>query len=453
MAEKPAPPKPVFKEAATLLLLKEDGTVFWARRPAHSSFLATFHVFPGGAVDETDASPAHAAVRETLEETGIEVAAEDLHAAGRFMTPPFSPVRFDTSFFVARVGPDAQARLAAAELEAGEWIAPGEALERWRRDEAILAAPTRIALEVLARSGARTPDVAARELERAAPGRGEWSRRIELRPGVFVFPVRTPTLPPATHTNTLVLGDGPEVVVIDPASPYPEEQEALHGLVADLVREGRRVKAILLTHRHVDHVSGADDLARRTGAPILAHPLVKDALRGTVGVTGTLEDGQVIELAAPSPRRTRRVRPVLTEGHARGHLAFFEETSRTLVAGDMVAGYGWILIDPPEGDMQVYLDSLARLRALGASLLLPAHGPPIGDPNGKLDEYVRHRLAREAKVLAAFERGARALPDVVLGAYEDTPPALHGLAARAALAHLLKLQAEGRIPAASFAPG
>ena len=439
---------PLVKEAATLLLLRQDGAVLWARRPARSSFLASFHVFPGGAREESDPSPAHAAVRETREETGIECPLEALVPAGRFLTPPFTPHGFDTHFFVARAPEGARVAI-EDELHDAEWIEPAEALARWRRDEAILAAPTRIALEVLARE---ENDVArvARALAARAPAADDWSRRVELRPGIFVFPVRTPTLPPATHTNSIVVGDGRELVVIDPASPYPEERDALHALLRELEAEGRRVTAILLTHRHVDHVSGADDLARRTGAPIVAHPLVKDALRGTVEVTRTIEDGSVIELPAEAPRRTRRLRAVLTEGHARGHLAFLEETSRTLVAGDMVAGFGWIIIDPPEGDMKVYLDSLARLRALDASLLLPAHGPPIGAPSTKLDEYVAHRLAREAKVLAAFERGARDLASVVKLAYEDTPPQLHALASRSALAHLLKLEGEGKIPARSF---
>src|SRR5581483_4728468 len=143
------------KAAATLLLLREDGAVYWARRPAKASFLASFHVFPGGAVDPGDASPAAAAVRETLEEIGVSYPVAELLPAGRYLTPPFSPVRFDTFFFVARAPAGCAPRLATGELEAGEWVQPDAALARWRADEAILAAPTRIALEVLARTRGR----------------------------------------------------------------------------------------------------------------------------------------------------------------------------------------------------------------------------------------------------------------------------------------------------------
>jgi glyoxylase-like metal-dependent hydrolase (beta-lactamase superfamily II) len=261
--------------------------------------------------------------------------------------------------------------------------------------------------------------------------------------------VRTPTLPPATHTNCVVVGDGTRIVAIDPASPYDEERAALDRFLDSLAAEGRRLDAILLTHRHHDHVSGAMHLSARTGAPILAHALVKEALEGQVEVTRTLRDDEVIELPGDRPgSRTRRLRCVLTEGHARGHLVYLEETSRTAIAGDMVAGVGFIVIDPPEGDMAVYLASLRRLRALDSTLLIPSHGPPIGDPARKCDEYVEHRLARERKVmLAVLEHGARTLQDVVARAYDDTPPPMHGLAARSALAHLKKLVAEAMVPA------
>src|SRR5207249_1550212 len=116
--------------------------------------------------------------------------------------------------------------------------------------------------------------------------------------------------------------------------------------------------------------------------------------------------------------KPRRLRALLTPGHAVGHLAFLEETSGSVVAGDLVAGFGWIIIDPPEGDMAVYLRSLARLRSLGARLVYPAHGPPISSCEAKVDEYVGHRLAREAKILAAARAGAVRLDAVVRAAYD-----------------------------------
>jgi glyoxylase-like metal-dependent hydrolase (beta-lactamase superfamily II) len=111
----------------------------------------------------------------------------------------------------------------------------------------------------------------------------------------------------------------------------------------------------------------------------------------------------------------------------------------------MVAGTGTIIVDPPEGKMALYLESLRRLRALDAGVLYPAHGPPIGDPARLIDEYVAHRLDRERKVLAAVEQGAAPVDVLVPRAYPEIQPVLYPFAARSLLAHLQKLEAEGRV--------
>ena len=99
-------------------------------------------------------------------------------------------------------------------------------------------------------------------------------------PGIWRFAVRTPTLPPATHTNVYIVGEG-QVVVVDPASPYPEERAAL---AEALSQRREKLAAIFLTHQHVDHVSGAEVLSRATGAPIWAHAETASRLRGRITV-------------------------------------------------------------------------------------------------------------------------------------------------------------------------
>jgi glyoxylase-like metal-dependent hydrolase (beta-lactamase superfamily II) len=159
-----------------------------------------------------------------------------------------------------------------------------------------------------------------------------------------------------------------------------------------------------------------------------------------VHVDRVLRDGEVFELGA------RRFRTLVLPGHTRGHTCLFDETSRAVVAGDLVAGIGTVIIDPPEGDMADYLDSLKRLIDLGPGTLYPAHGPVIPGGVAKLQQYLSHRLDREAKVLGALsKRGAPAqAADLVPAAYPDVPPGLYGLAERSLLAHLLKLEKEGR---------
>jgi glyoxylase-like metal-dependent hydrolase (beta-lactamase superfamily II) len=245
--------------------------------------------------------------------------------------------------------------------------------------------------------------------------------------------VRTPTLPPATHTNVYLAGEG-QVAVIDPASPYPEEQTAL-----DEALSGVEVTLILLTHHHVDHVSGAAHLAERLRVPVAAHRETAARVRGRVEVTRLLEDGEEL------PYGPGGLRALFTPGHAPGHLCFVDQASRAVVAGDMVASEGTIIVEPDDGgDMAVYLASLARVKAQRAAALLPAHGPPILDADGKVDFYVKHRLEREGRVLAALSAEPRTVEELVPPAYPDVPPQVWPLAARSLLAHLYKLRDEGR---------
>src|SRR5262249_57179358 len=112
-----------------------------------------------------------------------------------------------------------------------------------------------------------------------------------MRLGVVCGPLRTPTLPPATHTNCYVIG-GDEVVVIDPASPYEEEQAVL-----DQVLERRNIREIWLTHLHRDHVSGANHLKKKSGVKIAAHPITARDLVGFVNVDRTFGDDEHLQLS------------------------------------------------------------------------------------------------------------------------------------------------------------
>jgi glyoxylase-like metal-dependent hydrolase (beta-lactamase superfamily II) len=134
-----------------------------------------------------------------------------------------------------------------------------------------------------------------------------------------------------------------------------------------------------------------------------------------------------------------------TPGHAHGHLCFEEPRSRTMIAGDMVAGWGTIAVVPPEGDMAQYLASLERLKAASPGLLLPAHGPPIGGAVAKLDEYLSHRRAREAQVLEALDRHPASPAELVEQIYVGLPQGLAWAAQCSIQAHLDKLEAEGRV--------
>ncbi|MGH1345514.1 MAG: MBL fold metallo-hydrolase [Nannocystales bacterium] len=259
-----------------------------------------------------------------------------------------------------------------------------------------------------------------------------------LDPGYWVAPLRTPTLPPASATNTAVVGVR-KLAVIEPATPHPDEQDRLVAMLDERIADGAQVEAILVTHHHSDHIGFAQALADRVGAPILAHP--ETAARVSMTVDRHISDETLIELDAG-----HAVRPVFTPGHAPGHLVYLDTATGIAHAGDMVAGEGSILIDPDDGgDMLAYLASLETLAALGASRLVPAHGNTFEEPETVCRHFVEHRLGRERKVLAAMGTESKTLPEILASAYADTPKMLWPLAEKSLRAHLSKLVTDGQV--------
>lgn len=383
-----------------------------------------------------------ASFADTLAGLGATPDASRLVWAGRWVTPPFAPVRFDNRFFLLEwpYEESVQPSFHAGECAEGEWIAPREAWERVWQGDGLTAPPILHILEVLAQEG---PEAGLGRLRDPSETNLGPLRRIEMRPGVVFFPLATHTLPPAMTTNTYLLGTG-EAVLVDPGSPLDEENERLErALAVARDRLGRRVTAIWLTHHHPDHVGGVARLRKSLGVPVLAHPETAERLAGRgLAVDGELTDGQRIVLAGDPPFP---VSVVHTPGHARGHLCFLDETWRSAIMGDLVAGLGTIVIDPPEGDMDAYLGSLARLAALRPQTLFPAHGPAVRNAVAKLREYIDHRLWREEKILDAWSRGLHTPEEMLPTVYEDVPPQAHPLAQRQILAHLERLRRIGRI--------
>jgi glyoxylase-like metal-dependent hydrolase (beta-lactamase superfamily II)/8-oxo-dGTP pyrophosphatase MutT (NUDIX family) len=485
------------RDAAAVILLDRladrladrpaDPLVYWVRRHERMAFQGGFHAFPGGQRDKGDADVPlagargddgdvmrAAAARELFEETGVLLArgaeklgadelrrmrgqlceegepfgellrsrglavdASSLSPGGRWVTPPFSPRRFDTWFFTAWLPPGQRVELWEGELDSGEWLRPAEAVAAWGTGRLLVAPPILHAMRTLAGG---LDDLEAR-LASIPEARGAQVRRIEFRPGIVLFPLRTPTRPPATHTNCYVVG-GRDVVVIDPGSPYEDEQAALDELLDDLAGEGRRVREVVLTHLHPDHVGGANHLRERLGVPVAAHRLTAAALEGSVAVDRFVEDGERFEFDADPPLALVALH---TPGHARGHLCFLEEGARSLITGDLIVGLGTVVIDPPEGEMAAYLRSLERVRSLEPTAIFGGHGPAIGAAIAKIDEYVAHRLEREEAIAGAVRGGGGTPAEIVAAVYTDVPESLHALAERSVLAHLEKLEAEGRV--------
>jgi len=490
------------KDAAAVILLRhqtnpDNPEVFLVKRSEKLAFLGGYHAFPGGQFDATDAdapvencpdeetrAAVSCAARELFEETQVLVArggdaltkgqreslfddlqsgriswpallnhyelhldASDFTFVGRWVTPPFSARRFDTLFFLVKCPAKQDARIDAdAELESGEWIAASDAVGRWQRSEIIAVPPVLHALKTLA--GGQTEDLVQRFL--AAPNaHGEPTRRIEFHPNYICFPVRTPTKPPATHTNCYLIYTSEEILIVDPGSPYEDEQQALAQAVDDLIAEGRTVREIVLTHMHPDHVGGVNALKKYLGeqTKVAAHQLTAEPLTETIRVDRLIEDGDSIDLTG-SPNIS--LRAMHTPGHARGHLCFHEKRTGTLISGDNIVGLGSVLIEPSQGNMRDYLDSLRRMRALpNLSVIFGGHGPAIANPYTKLDQYISHRLEREQNILQAVGDGAVTPQDIVARVYTDVAPKALAMAERAVLAHLEKLLDDGLVQKSS----
>src|SRR5690349_14292877 len=484
------------KDAAAVILLRQNTDpqnpeVYWVKRSDKLAFLGGYHAFPGGQIDAGDAevdvrnapNPQTAvmisgAARELFEELGVLVThggealtkgqrasllddlesgrmawpallkhyelyldADDFTYVGRWVTPPFNARRFDTWFFLVNCPAKQEPNVIAGELASGEWITAADAYDRWLNDQVVAVPPTLHALRTLAAGIA--PDLVERFLS-IEQARGVPERRITFRPNYLCFPVRTPTRPPATHTCCYIVHNSKEMLIFDPGSPDEDEQQALAECVDEMISEGRRVREIILTHLHPDHVGGVNVLKSHLGGavPVAAHAQTAAAL-ADIHVDHLIEDNEIIALDGEPEIQLRALH---TPGHALGHLCFHDEPRGVLMTGDNIVGVGSVLIDPPQGNMRDYLASLERMRSLpGLSVLLGGHGPAVATPYQKIDEYISHRLEREQNILEAVRAGATTPKEIVEKVYTDVSPRAYALAERAVLAHLEKLRDGGLI--------
>jgi len=277
----------------------------------------------------------------------------------------------------------------------------------------------------------------ARRVERVNSTMEEDGPRIEFVPDVLMIPVKTSTLPPATHTNCYLLGKR-ELILLDPGCQATSELARLSRHIKRRMAEGTTVHSICLTHHHEDHAGGAEVLAHELGVPVMAHEETLKRLAKPTLPSKPLKDGEVIELSGGE-----RVKALHTPGHAPGHLAYYEETQRSLFAGDLVSGISTIVIDALPGSLDRYLKSLERIRELDSHTLFPGHGPPLIDPRAAVQQVLEHRAGREAKILDAVREGALHIEEIVRRAYADTPEADPRLAQLQSQAMLERLESRG----------
>lgn len=444
------------RAAAAVVLIADaarDPRVYLVERAPELRFFGGYWALPGGTRGPEDGADdpktgdraplLRCAARELEEETGIALPPERLREVCRIETPPFAPVRYDTLFAMAEVPSGQEPKVTPGELVNGAFWRPADALRAWRAGELLIVPPVLILLEAMLAHGCGDAFVAA--MAGIAQGyRDGKLHRVRFAPGVLMASVLSPTLPPATTTNCYVVGEQ-RLYVIDPGTHDARETERLCALLDELRGEGRTLEAILLTHHHVDHVGAVTPLSRRYGLPVHAHAMTLGRLKPGFTVGKVLTDGDRLPLGrTPDGRDGWELEAVFTPGHDRGHLCFRDSRYASVIAGDMLSTVSTIVIDPPEGHMRTYLESLERLLAEPMGTLHPAHGPAARDGHRLVRQYLRHRSQRESALVQALAEGPTTIEALVPKIYWEIDASMHPIAARSLLAGVEKLAEDGR---------
>lgn len=249
-----------------------------------------------------------------------------------------------------------------------------------------------------------------------------------------VLPLNAGNPSPMTGAgNWTYLVGGPAPILIDAGVGLLDHLSAIAAAAPNGPRD------VLVTHAHPDHASGAPAIADRwPTAHIAKYPWPERDAQYAVEWRPLL-DGDRIDAGDTV------LEVVHTPGHAPDHVAVWDAESRTLFTGDLVV-LGSTVVIPASGggDLLDYLESLRKILALAPTRLLPAHGAPIEDPAAIVHQYLEHRLQRERQVLSALEAGRGTIDAMVEEIYRGLLPALVPMAKKSVLAHLLKLEREGR---------
>ncbi|KZT15717.1 MBL fold metallo-hydrolase [Acidovorax sp. GW101-3H11] len=423
---------------------------------------------------------------------GLRLAADGVFLLAHWITDRDLPRRFDVPFLVARM-PEGQEPVAdEAEQFEPVWVRPADTLVRHEAGQFFMIFPTIRTLQRLAAFGSTQAVFDALKSEaplwtscpRAGTLAGKEARYMEsdmpygelalvCPDGQIVHPLDWQTERPVPllrnvmrltapnpgvmtgpGTNSYLVGDpATGFIAIDPG---PADSEHLDKLWR---AAGGDIRMIVCTHSHPDHSPGAAPLqalcvqAGKPPPPILGLPSAPTARAASQFTPDrVLQNNELLRLygSAGEAKITHTLQAIHTPGHAANHLCLLLVEDGLLFSGDHILNGSTTVVDPPDGNMADYLDSLDRLDAVcaehGVEFILPAHGYVLGGPvngaRGAIAKLKAHRLAREAKVLAAMQALPQgSMEDWVRHAYDDVPPRMWPVAQRSLLAHVERIRA------------
>ena len=260
-----------------------------------------------------------------------------------------------------------------------------------------------------------------------------YDEAVQVSPRIRRLVAPNPSVMTGPGTNTYIIGTD-DLAVIDPGPAIDEHIE--HILK---VGDGR-ITHILCTHTHPDHSPAAAHLARELDVPMIGAVTADDQHQDL-----TFQPDVHLTQDAIFSGQDWSIRAIHTPGHVDNHYCFLLEEEGMVFAGDHIMNGSTVVIVPPGGNMKDYIDSLKRLLDYDVKAIAPGHGEVIQGCRDEVEKLVRHRLMREAKVVANLERGGAApIETLVVSVYDDVPETMHRWAQLSLLAHLLKLEIEGR---------
>ena len=415
---------------------------------------------------------------------GLTLAAANVYVLAHWITDRDLPRRFDVPFLVARMPPGQTPVADEAEQFEPVWVRPQDALTRHAAGEFFIIFPTIRTLErlqkyatvdaVLAACAGEQPlwtscpragflagkearymehEMPYGELQLVSPDGQivhalDWQteRPVPLLKNLQRLTAPNPGFMTGPGTNSYLVGD-PRTghIAIDPGPADAAHIERLWRAA------GGDIRAIVCTHSHPDHAPGAPLLQRLCAGkpPILGLPSQPTARANSAFTPDrSLQNNEPIALVGQGPEGeiTHTLRVIHTPGHAANHLCLLLQEDALLFSGDHILNGSTTVVDPPDGDMTAYLDSLDRLDAAcaehGVDFILPAHGHVLGFARRVIANLKAHRLAREAKVLATMRADPDGtMDDWVAKVYDDVPPQVWPVAKRSLLAHVERIQA------------